>query len=36
MKLGAVQLKKGIANLEISVRDFAGNERSQSFQFRVN
>jgi hypothetical protein len=36
MKLGTVQLKKGIANLEIIVRDFAGNERAQSFQFRVN
>ncbi len=36
MKLGSVHLKKGLVNLEISVRDFAGNERSQSFQFRVN
>jgi murein DD-endopeptidase MepM/ murein hydrolase activator NlpD len=36
MRLGTVALKRGMANLEISVRDFAGNERSQSFQFRVN
>jgi murein DD-endopeptidase MepM/ murein hydrolase activator NlpD len=36
MRLGTVQLKRGMANLEISVRDFSGNERSQSFQFRVN
>jgi hypothetical protein len=35
MRLGSVQLKRGMANLEIIVRDFAGNERSQSFQFRV-
>ncbi|MDR1317761.1 MAG: M23 family metallopeptidase [Spirochaetales bacterium] len=35
MHLGSVQLKRGMANLEIIVRDFAGNERSQSFQFRV-
>jgi hypothetical protein len=36
MRLGSVQLKRGMANLEIIVRDFAGNERSQSFQFRVH
>jgi murein DD-endopeptidase MepM/ murein hydrolase activator NlpD len=35
MRLGSVQLKRGMANLEIIVRDFSGNERSQSFQFRV-
>ncbi|MDR3200384.1 MAG: hypothetical protein LBT68_02895 [Spirochaetales bacterium] len=36
MRLGKVQLKRGMANLEIIVRDFSGNERAQSFQFRVN
>jgi murein DD-endopeptidase MepM/ murein hydrolase activator NlpD len=36
MRLGTAALKRGMANLEIIVRDFAGNERSQSFQFRVN
>jgi hypothetical protein len=35
MRLGSVQLKRGMANLEITVRDFTGNERSRSFQFRV-
>jgi hypothetical protein len=35
-RLGMVQLKRGAANMEIIVRDFAGNERAQSFQFRVN
>ena len=36
MKLGSINPNKGMANLEIIVRDFAGNERTQSFQFRVN
>ncbi len=36
MKLGTVQLSRGLVNLEIIVKDFAGNERIQSFQFRVN
>ena len=36
MKLGTIQLNRGLANLEIIVKDFAGNERIQSFQFRVN
>ncbi|MDR2588247.1 MAG: M23 family metallopeptidase, partial [Spirochaetales bacterium] len=35
MKFGRVYLQRGMANLEIRVRDFAGNERAQSFQFRV-
>ena len=35
MRLGTVQLRRGMANLEIIVRDFSGNERSQSHQFRV-
>ena len=36
MRLGTVQLNRGMANLEVIMRDFAGNERTQSFQFRVN
>ena len=36
MKLGSVQLNRGLANLEIIVKDFVGNERILSYQFRVN
>ena len=36
MRLGTVDLRRGMANIEVIVRDFAGNERTQSFQFRVN
>jgi len=35
MRLGAVQFNKGITNIEIVVRDYGGNERIYSHQFRV-
>jgi hypothetical protein len=36
MRLKSVQLNPGVANLEIVARDFAGNERNQTFRFRVS
>ncbi|HOV39843.1 MAG TPA: peptidoglycan DD-metalloendopeptidase family protein [Spirochaetales bacterium] len=35
MRLKSVQLNPGVANIEIVARDFTGNERNQTFRFRV-